>query len=100
MSETTPAAPQTLRLTREFVVPNALGLHARAATKLSQAAQRFQATLHVDMAGSPRVNGKSVLDLLTLGANQGQKLQFMATGTDARDLLDAVARLFAQNLGD
>jgi phosphotransferase system HPr (HPr) family protein len=95
-----PATQQTLQISRQFVVPNALGLHARAATKLSQLGQRFAASLQVQMGSSPRVNGKSVLDLLTLGAAQGNQLQFTATGADARELLEAVAGLFAQNLGD
>ncbi len=93
---------ETAQITRCFVVPNELGLHARAATRLTQVASQFEANVHIRLAGedNPAANAKSVLDLLTLGAARGSRLNVIISGADAAAADQAIAELFENNLGD
>lgn len=77
---------------RDVTVCNRLGLHARAATKLVNCAARFDAEVYV-VRGARRVNGKSIMGVLTLAAAKGQELTIEAEGSDESEALDAVIRL-------
>ncbi len=85
---------------KQFVVPNPLGLHARAASKLVKVGVQFDSTIEVHGKNGQSANGKSVIDLLTLGAEQGHKLTIVINGNDAHDAMQAIDELFADNLGD
>ena len=62
--------------------PGPLGLHARPAAKISQAAQAFSAAIVMSSeAGS--VDAKSILDILSLSAGPGTSITITATGPDA-----------------
>ena len=78
--------------TRTAVVSNAAGLHARPCHALVSAALAFESGLRVRHAGR-EVNGKSILELMTLGAAQGSALEFEAAGPDAEALLVRVVGL-------
>ncbi len=69
---------------------NTLGLHARAAATFVQAVNGLQVEISVRYAGHT-ANGRSVLDLLTLGAPQGSVLQVQMSGIDAKAALAALA---------
>ncbi len=71
---------------------NSLGLHARAAALWVQTVGRFKSEVSVLFEGQ-RVDGKSVLELMTLGAPQGSVLQVEAKGEDARELVAALKEL-------
>ena len=62
-------------------VTNRLGLHARAAARFVHLANRFTARITVSKDGS-RVNGKSILGLLTLAASRGTRLTLVAEGVE------------------
>jgi len=79
---------------RRFFVRSELGLHARPAGQLVQAASGFQARLEVRRAdGNEWVDGRSILSLLTLGAGAGTQLCLRAEGDDAEALLEAVGEI-------
>lgn len=80
-------------LSREVVVSNRQGLHARPAALLTREARRWQSRIEL-VADAQRVDGKSILDVLTLAAEAGTRLVVEATGPDARDALEAIGSLF------
>ncbi len=71
---------------RQVVILNQLGLHMRAATKFAQLARQFQSEVRVKREGR-EVNGKSALDLLTLAAGCGSRLELEASGIDSDEML-------------
>jgi phosphotransferase system HPr (HPr) family protein len=88
-----------LKVVRTVVVGNPQGLHARPADLFVKVAIRFPCEIEV-IKGSQRVNGKSILDIMTLGAEQGTELSLEAVGPDAQAALDALAELFARNFAE
>ncbi len=80
------------KLSRRVAIRNSQGLHARPAEMFARLASQFDAAIEVVKEGQ-RVDAKSILHILTLGAEQGQELLIEATGPDAQDALDALAEL-------
>ena len=76
-------------------IVNRLGLHARAAARFVETANRFDADVVV-ANGDESVSGKSILGLMMLAAAEGTLLTVTATGTDAEAAIDALADLVAQ----
>jgi phosphocarrier protein HPr len=79
-------------VTRDVVIRNRLGLHARASAQFVRTAGRFQAEVTVE-AGARQVNGKSIMGLLLLAAAQGTTLRLQAVGADGSAALEALAAL-------
>lgn len=86
-------------LQRTVVISNPQGLHARPADLFVRLANNFESQIDV-VCGSERVDGKSILAILTLAATQGTELILEAKGADAQDALDALARLVTQDFPD
>ena len=86
-------------VSREVVVGIPQGLHARPADLLAREAQRWQSRIEV-VGSAQRVDGKSILDLLTLAAEAGTRLVVEATGPDADEAVAAIGRLFDRNFND
>ncbi len=82
--------PQVAR--RQVEITNALGLHLRPADKFVRLAQRFRSEIRVFAAGR-EINGKSILDLTTLAAECGTRLDLEARGPDAEAAVEALAEL-------
>ena len=78
---------------------NRLGLHARAAAKLTHLASGFQSEIWLSRSGR-RVNAKSIMGVMMLAAGQGTTVQIEAQGADAQAALDALARLIADRFGE
>lgn len=82
---------------------NAQGLHMRPAYLFAETAARFESQIEVEK-DDIRIDGKSVLSILTLGAAQGTEVCIEATGADAQDAITALERLvvsgFDRNNGD
>ncbi|MCS6931545.1 MAG: HPr family phosphocarrier protein [Acetobacteraceae bacterium] len=85
-------AADALVLRRTVVVPNARGLHARAAAKMVTLAERFSARTTVSRHGQT-VPACSIMGLMMLGAGQGAEITIEAEGWDAREAVDALAAL-------
>lgn len=79
-------------VTRVVVIENPQGLHARPAELFARLALKFEARVEV-IRDHQRVDGKSILEILTLGVQPGTKLTLEAHGHDAQDAVDALAKL-------
>ena len=86
-------------VTREITVVNQLGIHARPAAAFVKLANKFQSDITVEKDGE-RVNGKSIMGLLMLGAAQGSKLRVTAKGRDAETAIREIEELFARKFGE
>jgi len=75
-------AGEELRITKELLVTNKLGIHARPAAMFVKTANRFECDVYVEKDGE-RVNGKSIMGLMMLAAGPGSKLMVFAEGEDA-----------------
>ena len=73
---------EELRITKELLVTNKLGIHARPAAMFVKTANRFECDVYVEKDGE-RVNGKSIMGLMMLAAGPGSKLLVLAEGEDA-----------------
>ena len=88
-----------MEIRRKVVVVNDQGLHARPCHSIVSAAQNFRSELRI-RSGAREVNGKSILELMTLSAGVGTELELCARGEDAPDLAAAVEELFAQGFSE
>lgn len=80
-------------LQRRLTLTNKRGLHARAATKLVQCCQPFDA--HIRVANGPvQGDADNIMSLLMLAAPCGTELTISADGSDAEEALAAVQALF------
>lgn len=82
-----------------FNIKNKVGLHARPATVFVREAAKFKSTIMVT-CGEKTVNAKSILSVLTLGAEQGAAITLNAEGEDAEEALKALAALNDTFFGD
>jgi phosphocarrier protein len=78
---------------------NKLGLHARAAAKLTQVAGSFQSEIWLSRSGR-RVNAKSIMGVMMLAAGQGTSVLLEAQGDDADEAIAAIAKLVAERFGE
>lgn len=78
---------------------NAKGLHARPSSALVTAALTFESVIRVRACGLD-VNGKSILELMTLGAPCGTELEFFAEGLDAETAVQTLAGLVTAGFGE
>jgi len=88
-----------VRASRQVMVCNTAGLHARPCHAIASTALGFQSDLEVACEGR-RANGKSILELMTLDAARGKLLEFHAQGPDAEGLVEALERLVASGFGE
>ncbi|MBX9742010.1 MAG: HPr family phosphocarrier protein [Chthoniobacterales bacterium] len=86
-------------VTKEFIIKNSNGLHARPAALFVKTSSRFQSEVWVEKEGE-RVNGKSIMGLMMLAAAQGTVLRVIAEGEDALDLLQALEALVEAHFGE
>ncbi len=82
----------TAHLQTQLTLLNAMGLHARAAAAFVTALKDLAVEVTVSWKGQT-ANGRSVLDLLTLGAPQGSVLELRIRGDDAEEALATLTRL-------
>lgn len=73
-------------------ITNKLGLHARAAVKLVNLANRFEALVKIEKDGS-EIDGKSILGILTLAAVQGSEITLKVEGRDEEMAMQAILAL-------
>ncbi len=78
---------------RMVTIKNRAGIHARPAALLVQTASRFQSTIYIEKE-SDRINGKSIMGIITLGASYGTSLKLIAEGGDENEAIEAMVKLF------
>ncbi|WP_117194638.1 HPr family phosphocarrier protein [Rhizobium terrae] len=86
-------------LTREFLIVNKRGLHARASAKFVQMVESFEAAITVSRDGTT-VNGTSIMGLMMLAASTGCTIEVSASGNQANEALDALQQLVANKFGE
>jgi phosphocarrier protein len=83
----------------EADIVNKLGLHARAAAKLTHLASGFQSEIWISRSGR-RVNAKSIMGVMMLAAGKGSRVNLEADGVDADAALKALTALIANRFGE
>jgi phosphocarrier protein len=78
---------------RTVTIKNRAGMHARPAALLVKTASSFVSQVFIEK-DSERVNGKSIMGVITLGATYDTPLTIIADGPDETQALDAIAKLF------
>jgi len=88
----TVAASESTKVTRSVEVKNPQGLHLRPGEVFSRKANEFESNIEI-ISGERRVDGKSLLDIATLGASQGTQLEIEARGPDAELAVEELAKI-------
>ncbi|MES9943824.1 MAG: HPr family phosphocarrier protein [Candidatus Thiodiazotropha sp.] len=86
-------------LNKEIEIINKLGLHARAAAKLVSCANSFSSNVFLNRNGQ-RVNGKSIMGVMMLAANQGSIIALEIDGSDEQEAMQALTSLINERFGE
>ncbi|HTP48904.1 MAG TPA: HPr family phosphocarrier protein [Casimicrobiaceae bacterium] len=84
---------------REAEIVNKLGLHARAAAKLTQLAAKYQCDVSLARNGR-KVNAKSIMGVMMLAAGKGSTVVLETDGPDEAEAIDAILALIADYFGE
>ena len=88
-----------VKITKEVIVVNKLGIHARPAAMFVKAANRFECDIFVEKDGE-KVNGKSIMGLMMLAAGPGSKLLLYAEGHDAAKAVTEIESLLKRKFDE
>ena len=94
-SDTTSSAS----LTKELLVQNKMGIHARPAAMIVRVTNKYKAEILVEK-DEEQVNGKSIMGLMMLAAGKGSTVRFVATGDDAPQMLAELEQLFTRKFDE
>lgn len=86
-------------MTKDFMVANKLGIHARPAAMFVKTANRFSCEIFVEKDGE-KVNGKSIMGLMMLAAGPGSTLTVHANGQDALQALNEIETLIKRKFDE
>jgi phosphocarrier protein len=86
-------------LTKELLVQNKMGIHARPAAMIVRVTNKYKAEVHVEKEDE-QVNGKSIMGLMMLAAAKGSTVRFVAQGADAEQMLAELEALFAKKFDE
>jgi phosphocarrier protein HPr len=75
------------------IIKNRAGIHARPAAMIVQTAGKFKARIFLEKAGT-RINAKSIMGIITLGAGFDTEIKIIAEGDDEVAAADAIQLLF------
>lgn len=84
---------------REVTVRNRAGLHTRPASMLVRTASQFDSEIYLQR-DNYEINGKSVIGVMTLAAEQGATLTLIVNGKDEDDAAEAITELFEDGFGE
>ena len=85
--------------TRRVIIQNRLGVHARPAALLVKEAARFRSEVFISKNGL-EVNGKSIMGVMMLAAEQGSEIEIRVEGDDAAEALSALLVLIDSGFGE
>ncbi len=90
------------KASREILVSNSLGLHARPAMQFVDLANQFSSAITVFKGGEEpaEADGKSVMQMIILAATQGTPIRIEADGDDADAAVQKLAELFESKFGE
>ena len=86
-------------MTKDLLVCNKLGIHARPAAMFVKTANRFSCEIFVEKDGE-KVNGKSIMGLMMLAAGPGSKLTVYAQGSDASQAIGELEKLLKRKFDE
>ena len=86
-------------ISKEIIIMNNVGLHARPATYFIQKANTYKSSIWVE-CGERRANAKSLLGVLSLGISKGSKVLLIADGSDEADALEGLSNLVLTGFND
>ncbi len=84
---------------KEVIVNNQVGLHARPATFFIQKANEYKSSIWVEK-DERRVNAKSLLGVLSLGIVKGSSINLIADGADEEEAVGALSELISSNFSE
>ena len=89
-------------VSREIIVSNKLGLHARPAMQFVDLANQFSSQIRVYKGGEKpeQADGKSVMEMIILAATEGTPLKIVADGDDADEAVRQLVGLFEDKFGE
>ena len=90
---------EELKITKELIVCNKLGIHARPAALFVRTANQFECDIFVEKDGE-KVNGKSIMGLMMLAAGPGSRLLIYAEGGDAPRAVMELEALLKRKFGE
>ena len=93
------ASTNPIAASRDFVIMNKKGVHARATAKFVQCCEKYDAVITVSKDGDT-VGGSSIMGILTLGAGIGSTITVCATGPQALEVLEALEALISNRFGE
>lgn len=85
-------------ISKQLILQNRGGLHARPATFLVQLAGKYQCQIKVSIDGK-EADGKSVIGLMTLGAGAGKQITVVADGPDEETAMEEISS-FLEKVGE
>ena len=85
--------------TRTVTVTNRAGIHTRPASMIVRTASRFDSDFYIEKDGY-QINGKSIIGVMTLAAEQGAELELTFDGPDEAEAAEALATLFDEGFGE
>jgi phosphocarrier protein HPr len=83
----------------EFVIPNKLGLHARASALLVKTSSRFASDIMIEREGV-MVNGKSIMGIMMLAAAKGSSIVLKVEGADDAEAFATIGELIRNGFGE
>jgi len=84
---------------KSLTISNKLGLHARAATKLAQLSQKFNAKVTICLSGK-KADASSIMGLMLLAGGFGKTVEIITQGVDAQQALIEVCQLFSDKFNE
>ena len=87
-------------ITKELELKNKLGLHLRAASKLSDVASNFKSFILLSNDNGQKIDAKSVLGITLLAASYGSKVVVSAEGSDEKEAMVSIEELFDKKFGE
>jgi phosphocarrier protein len=89
-------------VSRDIVVSNSLGLHARPAMQFVDVANQFKSEIKVVKGGEEpgEADGKSIMHMIMLAATQGTPMTIQAEGEDAEEAVTKLVKLFEDKFGE
>lgn len=85
------------RVVRQTLIVHPQGMHARPAALFVQLAKKFQSRITI-VKGRTRVDGKSIMGLLTLALESGSEVKLIADGPDAQEAADRLSYFLSRRL--
>ena len=86
-------------ISRDIVIINTSGLHARPATFFIQKANSFKSGIWVEK-GDRKVNAKSLLGGLSLGIVKGTPIKLIADGSDEKEAVEALYKMISSDFAE